>query len=68
LSGVVGNGHGNGHAPVVLHSLDVGDAERALIARALQVCGGNRTRAAAMLGINVRTLRNKLNGKSDVRN
>jgi DNA-binding NtrC family response regulator len=60
-----GTGHGNGHAPVVLHSLDVGEAERALIARALQVCGGNRTRAAAMLGINVRTLRNKLNGKSD---
>ena len=61
---VHGNGNGNGHAPVVLHSLDIDEAERALIARALEASGGNRTRAAGMLGINVRTLRNKLNGKS----
>jgi DNA-binding NtrC family response regulator len=55
-----GNGHA-AHTPVVLHSLDVGEAERALIARALEVSRGNRTRAADLLGINVRTLRNKLN-------
>ncbi len=57
-----GNGHA-AHTPVVLHSLDVGEAERALIVRALEVSRGNRTRAADLLGINVRTLRNKLNRK-----
>ena len=46
---------------VVLTSLDVGDAEVQLIQRALEVSGGNRTRAAELLGISVRTLRNKLN-------
>jgi DNA-binding NtrC family response regulator len=46
---------------VVLTSLDVGDAERVLIQRALDTTGGNRTRAAKLLGISVRTLRNKLN-------
>jgi DNA-binding NtrC family response regulator len=47
---------------VVLTSLDVGDAESRLIERALEVSGGNRTRAAELLGISVRTLRNTLNG------
>jgi DNA-binding NtrC family response regulator len=46
---------------IVLTSLDVGDAERVLITRALEATGGNRTRAAKLLGISVRTLRNKLN-------
>jgi DNA-binding NtrC family response regulator len=58
-----GNGsNGKPGTPVVLHTLDINEAERVLIARALEVTGGNRTRAADMLGINVRTLRNKLNG------
>jgi DNA-binding NtrC family response regulator len=48
---------------VVLTSLDVSDAEGRLIARALEVSGGNRTHAAALLGMSVRTLRNKLNGQ-----
>jgi len=47
---------------LLLTSLDVGEAESRLIDRALQVSGGNRTRAAELLGISVRTLRNKLNG------
>jgi len=47
---------------VVLTSLDVAEAESRLIERALEVSGGNRTRAAELLGISVRTLRNKLNG------
>ena len=44
-----------------LPSLDVGEAERVLIQRALIAAGQNRTRAAQLLGISVRTLRNKLN-------
>ncbi len=49
---------------VVLTTLDVGEAEQALITRALAVTGGNRTHAAKLLGISVRTLRNKLNLRS----
>ena len=47
--------------PVVLHALNVEAAERALIEKALQRTGGNRTRAAELLGISSRTLRSKLN-------
>jgi len=51
------------HAPdtVVLDSLNVADAERRLIERALEASNGNRTRAAELLGMSVRTLRHKLN-------
>jgi DNA-binding NtrC family response regulator len=50
-----------------LSSLNVADAERALIQRALEAANNNRTRAADLLGISVRTLRNKLNtpGRQD---
>jgi two-component system response regulator HydG len=47
---------------VVLTSLNVDQAERALIEKALALTNQNRTRTAALLGISVRTLRNKLNG------
>jgi len=47
---------------VVLTSLNIDEAERALILRALEVTNNNRTRTAELLGISVRTLRNKLNG------
>ena len=38
----------------------VDEVERALILQTLDRCRGNRTMAAAMLGISVRTIRNKL--------
>ncbi|MEW5919275.1 MAG: helix-turn-helix domain-containing protein, partial [Gemmatimonadota bacterium] len=47
---------------VVLTSFNVAEAERVLIERALQATGNNRTKTAELLGISVRTLRNKLNG------
>ena len=47
---------------IVLATLNVDEAEKALIKRALEMTGGNRTRTADLLGISVRTLRNKLNG------
>jgi two-component system, response regulator FlrC len=40
--------------------LDLGDLERIAIAEALRRVGGNRTHAARLLGIGLRTLRNKL--------
>jgi DNA-binding NtrC family response regulator len=56
-----GNGHGARGSTVVLESLDIAAAEKLLISRALEKTGNNRTRAAELLGIHVRTLRNKLN-------
>lgn len=41
--------------------MTVGEAERLLIEKTLEFTGQNRTRAAEMLGISIRTLRNKLN-------
>ncbi len=49
----------SGH--IALNSLNVAEAERVLIQHALEAAGNNRTRAAELLGISVRTLRNKLN-------
>ena len=52
-----------GGAPLItLTSLDIRRAEEKLIERALEETGQNRTRAAELLGISVRTLRNRLNG------
>jgi two-component system response regulator FlrC len=42
-----------------LYDLDL--LEKEYILKALEICKGNRTHAAKMLGISVRTLRNKLN-------
>jgi DNA-binding NtrC family response regulator len=39
----------------------VADVERELILETLKHCLGNRTHAANILGISIRTLRNKLN-------
>jgi DNA-binding NtrC family response regulator len=50
---------------VKLTSLNVEEAERKLIAKALERANNNKTRAADLLGMSVRTLRNKLNTPSD---
>jgi DNA-binding NtrC family response regulator len=47
---------------LVIDTLNVKEVEAILIERALEETGQNRTRAAELLGISVRTLRNKLNG------
>jgi DNA-binding NtrC family response regulator len=49
------------------------EAEKALILQSLQLTGHNKTRAAAILGINVKTLHNKLtrylaSGTTDTKN
>jgi two-component system response regulator HydG len=56
-----GRGGGDDEPQVMLNTLNVAEAERVLIQRALEAADNNRTRAAEMLGISVRTLRNKLN-------
>jgi two-component system response regulator HydG len=61
---VASNGFSSEAHRVVLSSFDLNEAESQLIARALEVTDGNRTRAAELLGLSVRTLRNKLNAPS----
>ena len=51
--------------PAPLVGRTVADVERELILETLKHCGGNRTHAANILGISIRTLRNKLNEYSD---
>lgn len=43
----------------------VDEVERALILRTLERCNGNRTSASTILGISVRTMRNKLRSFTD---
>ncbi|HMC57411.1 MAG TPA: sigma-54 dependent transcriptional regulator [Gemmatimonadaceae bacterium] len=59
LAGLTANATGDPDA-LVLKTLNIDEAEAALVARALQTTGGNRTKAAQLLGVSDRTLRNKL--------
>jgi DNA-binding NtrC family response regulator len=53
-------GAGGGASIGTLVGRTVADVERDLIIDTLQHCLGNRTHAAGILGISIRTLRNKL--------
>ncbi|MDD4700631.1 MAG: sigma-54 dependent transcriptional regulator, partial [Desulfovibrio sp.] len=55
-AGLQASGHGSGGAVIPLHEM-----ERIMILKGLEATSGNRTQAADLLGISVRTLRNKLN-------
>lgn len=46
--------------------MTVSEAEKMLIMKTLEFTGQNRTRAAELLGISIRTLRNKLNEYKDI--
>ena len=48
------------HATEALVGLPVADVERDLILATLRHTDGNRTHAASVLGISIRTMRNKL--------
>lgn len=50
---------------VVVDTLNVAEVEKVLIRKALEETDNNRTRAAELLGMSVRTLRNKLNSPGD---
>jgi DNA-binding NtrC family response regulator len=49
----------NDVVPLLIGST-VGEIERELVLQTLARCDGNRTRAARVLGVSVRTLRNKI--------
>jgi DNA-binding NtrC family response regulator len=60
MGGALGR-RGNGNGTALAVGTTVAEMERKLIVATLQECGQNRTQAAKVLGISVRTLRNKLN-------
>jgi DNA-binding NtrC family response regulator len=60
-AGPAANAAGPGGGDGLVAGMTVGEAERRLIELTLQHTGGNKTRAAEMLGISLKTLHNKLN-------
>lgn len=48
------------HDPSNLYELVIGEIEPPLLASVMRYCGGNQTRAAAVLGLSRSTLRKKL--------
>ena len=59
-----GTGGKDGGPRVFLDTLNLDEVEEILIQKALEITDDNRTRASKLLGISVRTLRNKLNRPS----
>ncbi|MGH8187024.1 MAG: helix-turn-helix domain-containing protein [Steroidobacteraceae bacterium] len=60
------DGDGRAHAPElqvlqVPVGTNLANVERWMIFATLQKCGGNKTRAAALLGVSLKTLYNRLN-------
>ncbi|MCL4485568.1 MAG: sigma-54 dependent transcriptional regulator [Nitrospirae bacterium] len=61
LDGDIGKGTGSEESEAGIRpGRSVWEVERELILRTLSSCGGNKAQSARLLGINVRTLRNKL--------
>jgi Fis family transcriptional regulator len=52
--------HLNGHDPVDLHAMVIGEVERPLLLATLEHSGHNQTKAAKALGLSRSTLRKKL--------
>lgn len=73
LGGAADDGRGTCPEPAPEAAIDafvgrsVRDVEDALIAATMARCGGNKTRSAAMLGISVRTLFNRLRERGPIR-
>lgn len=56
------------HAALPIHvGNTLAEARRILILATLEACGNHKTRAAAMLGISLKTLYNHLNSYRDLR-
>ena len=56
---------GHAHGVTIAPGMTVDEAEQKLIVATLDSAGGNKTRAAEMLGISLKTLHNKLNRFKD---
>jgi two-component system response regulator HydG len=54
------SGEGEKEGPAIPYGMSLAEMEKKLIVKTLAETGGNRTRAAEILGINRRTLQNKL--------
>src|SRR6185295_6113929 len=63
--GMVGRSESATEGSLVLTTLNIEEAEARLVERALDATKGNRTKAAQLLGVSVRTLRNKLAGQRE---